>query len=43
MVINGTGSEYGKAVRDVERKQIMWRKNKAEHINGGRGLKEVFI
>lgn len=43
MVINGTGSEYGKAIRDVERKQIMWRKNKAEHINGGEGLKEVFI
>lgn len=43
MVINRTGSEYGKAIRDVERKQIMWRKNKAEHINGGEGLKEVFI
>lgn len=43
MVINGTGSEYGKAIRDVERKQIMWRKKKAEHINGGEGLKEVFI
>lgn len=43
MVINGTGSEYGKAIRDVERKQIMWRKNKTEHINGGEGLKEVFI
>lgn len=43
MVINRTGSEYGKAIRDVERKQIMWRKNKAEHVNGGERLKEVFI
>lgn len=43
MVINGTESKYGKAIRDVERKQIMWRKNKAEHTNGGEGLKEVFI